>query len=173
MIEFIEVKATKRSISLRKLVYGVGVNDADYMVNVSTDIKTLHCPFYERWKQMLRRCYSEKYQAKQPTYIGCSVCDDWLAFSNFKVWMIDQDWVGKHLDKDILVQGNKVYSPLTCVFVSQSVNNILSENKLTRGGTRQGVCFHKPMGKFLAKINIHGKKTHIGYFSSEEDACQS
>ena len=79
----------------KKLVYGIGINDADYAV---TEWETIEvngkrkkklvwgCPYYRTWKDMLRRCYSTKFQETNPTYIGCSVSDEWLTFSVFKSW---------------------------------------------------------------------------------------
>ena len=40
----------------------------------------------ERWYGMLRRCYDTKYQARQPSYIGCSVSEEWLNFQTFAKW---------------------------------------------------------------------------------------
>ena len=76
---------------------------------------------------MLQRCYSESHLVRQPTYKGCSVCEEWLTFSNFKSWMEQQDWEGKQLDKDLLVYKNKIYSPETCVFVSSVINSFFVE----------------------------------------------
>ena len=62
---------------------------------------------------MLRRCYDEKYHQKEPTYIGCTVCDEWRYFLNFEKWYEDNwyDIEGETmcLDKDILVKGNNLY----------------------------------------------------------------
>lgn len=112
----------------KRLVYGVGNNDADYVVEKREEIGYVGgkrrrklmwvCPYYQTWKDMIKRCYSTKCQEKFPTYKGCSVSADWHTFSNFKAWMEKQNWEGKQLDKDILIEGNKVYSPETCVFVS-------------------------------------------------------
>lgn len=77
---------------------------------------------YQVWHDMLRRCYSSEYQEKQPTYIGCSVCPEWLNFQTFGKWFDDNYIPGYHLDKDIKVPGNKVYSPETCLFVSREEN---------------------------------------------------
>ena len=118
----------------RKLVCGVGNNDSDYVVTkfetivVNGKLKQKLiwvCPYYRVWKGMLERCYSIKYQESQPTYIGCSVTDEWLTFSAFKNWMEKQNFEGMQLDKDLLIEGNKVYSPETCVFVSGMVNNFI------------------------------------------------
>lgn len=71
---------------------------------------------------MLERCYSEKLLESNPSYIGTSVCSEWLYATAFKEWMEKQNWQGKSLDKDIIVPGSKLYSPDTCAFVSQATN---------------------------------------------------
>ena len=70
---------------------------------------------YRTWKSMID-LHSAKYQDKYPTYKGCAVSKEWLTFSVFKAWMVTKDWQDNHLDKDILFEGDKVYSPETCVF---------------------------------------------------------
>lgn len=173
MNKFKEIAATRASISKRRLVYGVGINDANYMVCVNIDGKKTKCPYYSRWSGMLERCYSKKYLAKKPTYIGCSVSNEWLTFSNFKKWMELQDWKEKELDKDILIQGNKVYSSSTCVFVDMEINALLNTNKASRGKHKQGVIWCEDIGKFRSRVNNHGKKKHLGYFSSEDEASEA
>lgn len=155
-----------------KLVYGVGVNDADYAVCRKVNGKLVRCLFYESWTGMLERCYSEKYQARKPTYIGCSVCDEWLTFSNFKLWMEKQDWHGKQLDKDLLVEGNKVYSPDMCTFVDGATNKFATDHGAARGKWPIGVCFHKHVGKLMAQCSnpFTGKRERLGYFNCPNQA---
>ena len=155
---------------MKKLVYGVGINDADYMVAPRVEGVQQQCGFYKTWKNMLKRCYSQKAQSKQPTYIGCAVCDEWLVFSNFKKWMEAQDWKGKHLDKDILIKGNKLYSPTTCVFVGQNINKFLEASDSTRGEYPIGVYFRKEINKFHAQCSNGNGNTHLGNFESQIDA---
>lgn len=154
------------------LVYGIGLNDADYTVNPANNVKRECCPYYEKWKNMLERCYSKKYQLKNPSYIGCSVCSDWLVFSNFKKWMENQDWEGKSLDKDLLVNGNKIYSPETCVFVDERVNNFTTGCASNRGNWPIGVSFRKDFGKFQARCSndFTKKNEHLGFFSCPSEA---
>lgn len=155
----------------RSLIYGIGVNDANYLVASRMDGKVVKCPFYQVWTDMLMRCYSKKYQQRQPTYVGCYVCSEWFAFSNFKAWMEEQDWKGKQLDKDILLQGNKMYSPDMCVFVAGSVNKLLTDRANSRGQWMIGVCWHKQHNKFIAKCNDgNGRRVHLGLFTSELEA---
>jgi len=167
---FKEVPANKKSISMRKLVFGVGTNDATYIVKPLINGKQITCPFYAKWSGMIERCQSEILHKKQSTYTECSTCDEWLLFSNFKKWMKTQDWKGKELDKDILVQGNKVYSPETCMFVERSINVLFTNSAAVRGEFPQGVSYHKNNMKFMAKCSSGGKRVHIGYYDNPEDA---
>lgn len=163
-----------------KLIFGVGINDANYVVKIQEDLGNVDgkrrrkqiwcCPFYTKWKQMLTRCYSKQYQVKRPTYKDCTVCEEWLTFSIFKSWMEQQDWEGKELDKDLLVHGNKVYSPETCLFVSRQVNQFLVESNSVRGKYPIGVSWHKDVKKFRASISTNGNRKQIGYFNTIEQA---
>lgn len=126
-----------------KLVCGVGINDADYIVQPLIEGKVVICPYYKKWVSMLSRCYSDKYQQKYPTYIDCIVCESWKTFSNFRKWMETQEWEGKDLDKDILFTGNKIYSPETCVFVHSRVNRFLLDRGRCRGDCLLGVSKKK------------------------------
>jgi len=158
-------------MSGKGLVYGVGDNDANYVVAPTVEGHRVRCPYYGAWISMLRRCYSENRLQKYPTYIGCTVCEDWKTFSIFRKWMEAQDWVGKDLDKDILVKGNKIYSPETCVFVAANVNTLLIDCTATRGEYMLGCNWHKNTSKFIAQCNDNsGKQVYLGLFTSELDA---
>lgn len=167
---FIEIKASKNQLSRRKLTHGIGVNDAEYMVQSNMIGKRADCPYYLKWKNMLKRCYSTAYQDKHQAYKGCSVSSEWLVFSSFKRWMIKQNWKGKELDKDLLFQGNKIYSSKNCLFVTQEINKLLISRKKSKGKYRQGVCFDKAKERFKAQLSIGGKVINIGFFDSELDA---
>ena len=168
----------------RKLVRGVGVNDSDYVtqkwetiiVNDKRKQKLIwECPFYRTWKGMLERCYSTKYQDKYPTYKGCTVSKEWLTFSVFKNWMEKQDFVDKQLDKDLLIEGNKVYSPETCVFVTKAANMFTIDSGASRGEFLIGVTWGKKAGKFQAQCgNPFTKKSeYLGYFTCEQEAHEA
>lgn len=161
-------------IGKKSLVHGAGLNDASYPIR-SRPAGNKHCHYYQVWADMLMRCYSEKYQQRQPTYVGCSVCDDWLTFSKFKAWMEKQDWQGKFLDKDLLVNGNKIYSPKTCVFVSRMVNNFLLDRASYSGDFPTGVDFKSDNGKFRARCNnpFSKKSEHLGYFECKNKAHEA
>lgn len=166
----------------KKLVHGVGLNDADYVVHKYETIdyvngerkrkQALVCPYYQAWRGMLQRCYSAKFQEKHPTYKGCSVSEEWLVFSKFKAWMEKQDWEGNQLDKDLLVDGNKVYSESTCVFVNQAINSFTTDSGAIRGEWMIGVNWHKRDEKFVAKCSnpFTKKQEHLGYFTCEQEA---
>ena len=169
----------------KKLVCGVGDNDADYAVQRKETIGYVDgkrkrkliwvCPYYQVWQSMLDRCYSVKYQEKYPTYRDCSVSAEWLTFSNFRSWVLTQDWEGKQLDKDLLVEGNKVYSANTCVFVSPLVNTFTLDNGAARGEWKIGVYWNKEKGKFQSQCSnpFNKKRENLGYFTSEQEAHEA
>lgn len=173
-----------RKLGALKLVYGVGINDADYAVTEWETIEVngvrkqklvWECPYYRTWHSMLKRCYSTKYQDTSPTYKGCSVSEEWLRFSIFKRWMEQQDFVGKQLDKDILFEGNKIYSTETCVFVSRVVNNFTTDSGAARGEWLIGVCWNKGEDKFMSRCRnpFTKRNEHLGYFTCELEANQT
>ena len=170
MGKFIEVPANKMSLLNRKLKYGVGVNDASYMVTRKVGGKQVVCPFYIKWNDMLERCYSERQIEKHPTYRGCSVAKEWLTFTNFRAWMEAQEWQGMDLDKDIVNYGNKIYSADNCRFVTGALNSLLGDNAAKRGLYQQGVCYRKSSGKYEAQVMARGKVTYLGYFKTPEEA---
>ena len=162
-----------------KLVQGFGINDADYVVSKyeswyeggKRKLKILwQCPYYVKWRSMLNRCYSARYHKNKPTYIGCYVCEEWLTFSNFKAWMETQDWEGKQLDKDLLVEGNKEYGPNFCVFISRELNLFLTDRKNFRGSWPIGVHFHKPSQKFISQLRHGGTQINLGSYDTPEEA---
>lgn len=154
----------------RSLVVGVGINDADYMV---MDRKTgWLCPFYRKWSSMLRRCYSKKTHKFQPTYIGTVVCEDWKLFSNFRRWMVEQDWVDKELDKDLLGDGN-LYSPDTCCFINKYVNAFMTDRSNYSGVYPTGVQL-TATGRYKSQVSaFNGKQTSLGVHDSVREAWKA
>jgi hypothetical protein len=170
---------------MNKLVYGVGVNDLPYKTQVYEYVTenggkrirkiVFKCEYYTAWKHMLERCYSKKYLERYPSYIGTSVCSEWLSATAFKKWMEQQDWCDKSLDKDIIVPGSKLYSPETCAFVLATTNTFVVARDACRGDYPIGVHLCKPTGRYraLCRNPFTGKNEHIGYFSTPEEAHEA
>lgn len=135
------------------------INDADY--TVFKDGR--HCPFYRKWRGMIQRC-SSMYQEKYPSYIGCSISEEWHTFSKFKSWMEKQDWKGKSLDKDLLGDG-KLYSKETCLFLPEEINKIVSD----KPSINKGVEF-TPSGKYRSRVSLGGKYLSFGTYNTIEEA---
>ena len=158
-----------------KLIFGVGENDLDSPVHVDTEQGKVICRIYETWYSMIRRCYSPVYHAKKPTYIDCEVVDSWKKLSNFKDWMVTQDYHGKQLDKDLLVKGNRLYSPENCIFIEKRLNGFLMDGSKGRTSKLPGVSLKtRPNGKQLyvaqAQNPFTGKNAHLGYYEKETEA---
>ncbi|URW85616.1 hypothetical protein M5E86_18495 [Blautia wexlerae] len=85
---------------------------------------------YNLKSNMKTRCYNENYHKTRPDYEECTVCDEWLDDKKLFYEWVDHNFYeieGEptvELDKDILVPGNKVYSPDTCIFVPKRINDL-------------------------------------------------
>ena len=130
---------------------------------------------YTTWQNMLQRCYDDDFKKREPTYQGCEVCTEWHDFQVFAHWYNDnyyqiEDEV-MNLDKDILVKGNKIYSPETCVFVSKNINSLFVKRNKSRGDLPIGVYYNKQKGKYMSRCSFgYGENIYLGVYSTKEEA---
>ena len=168
---------------LKPTVYGWGINDVKYSVckNATVNGKTKRvwtCPYYSKWSDMIRRCFSRKLQENRPTYKGCTICEDWRYFSNFIKWVDSQpnkNWRNCEPDKDLLSGSSKHYSPSTVVFVSTLVNCFINANSKIRGDYLIGVYYRpkeslKNPYKVWCSNPFTGKQEYPGRFKTELEA---
>lgn len=128
--------------------------------------------YYTMWLNMIKRCYNKKIQEKYPTYANCSVCNEWLNYSNFLKW-VEENYIEDFcLDKDILVKGNKIYSPETCCFVPNEINVLFTKRNNFRGDLPIGVGYSESKKRYKASFTRGGERTFLGYYSSPEEAFQ-
>lgn len=127
---------------------------------------------------MMRRAYSDQFHTKSPSYKEVTVCEEWHNFQNFAKWYDENYYEVEgermELDKDILVKGNKIYSPKKCIFVPQRINILFVNNKNQRGNLPVGVNLNK--GKFYARgstINSLNGYELLGSFDKPEEAFVS
>ncbi|UUW39772.1 hypothetical protein VP14_085 [Vibrio phage VPMCC14] len=165
--------------SPRDKLYGVGIKDYTASCN--------HCPYYTKWSGIIRRCYSDSIKDRERFYAyeNCNVCDEWLLFSNFKLWCEEQEFFyginikDYNIDKDLKSLETKgyLYSPEHCTFVTPQVNSFMTDNLINRGLYLLGV-HRKPDNKFYSQCkdpfsryaNGKTKVKHLGVFDNEIDA---
>lgn len=155
-------------------------------VNKITEAKKL----LKHWKYVVknsftlderRKCsgiwtFLVKRVGKHPAYLDCT--NEFQSLADFREWAIKQ--VGFHnldfeLDKDILIKGNRVYSPQTCVFVPTEINGLFSGcfHAKRRGPYPIGVSFNKGSGSFVAQMSSRqdrGLNKYLGSFPTVEEA---
>ncbi len=124
---------------------------------------------YDVWKSMLRRCYCKKSLKRDCKYEGCFICEEWLNFQVFAQWFHNNYIEGYSLDKDILIKGNKVYSPETCCFIPITINSIIGSCTIRKHTYLTGIRKTKN-GKYQAKIGNLRKTTPLGTFDTREEA---
>ena len=151
-------------------VCGVGILGAKYPISEGGALTRE----YKLWQSMLVRCYSDAYKKQHPTYEGCEVSDNFKSYEYFYEWCHKQIGFGNegwHLDKDLLIKGNKVYSENVCVFIPKDINLLLTKSTASRGEYLVGVCWCKTSKAFIAQVGKNkGKQEHLGYFATEIEA---
>jgi hypothetical protein len=128
---------------------------------------------YSMWRGMLERCYNQKYQDKHSTYKGCYIDERWHNFQVFGHWFnknyksyMDEAW---QIDKDILVEGNKIYSFETCALVPNEINALFTKRNASRGEYYIGVS-KASKNRFRAQINNRDMKKYLGCYQTPEEA---
>ena len=124
---------------------------------------------------MIERCYNPYELNKKPTYIDCYVCEEWHNFQNFAEWYYKNIYncnnERMHLDKDILIKGNKIYSPKTCCIVPQRINVMFTKRQNCRGKYPIGVKWHKRDKIFeVCCYDKNCNRQYLGRFDNEIDA---
>lgn len=137
--------------------------------NVSSPDKRV----YNLWYGMLRRCYDKEQQSRErgKSYIGCTVCNRWLDYSNFAkditLLFGYEDWLNKKgycLDKDTINPGNTVYSRGNCCFIPYA-ENIRDIHRRKPQNIDQ--LHEKRKTKYMLE-----KDGEILIFDSEKEACE-
>ena len=128
---------------------------------------------YVHWSSMFTRCYSSEYHGRFPTYLGCSVDVQWQNFQEFAEWCQWQTGFkseGYVLDKDLIIPGNKVYSPETCVFLPTEINNMIVTQTKEGKVTPPGISFQHDYQKYIVSCAINGKNRNLGRYKCPEEA---
>ena len=172
-VELVQVKRGNVKDPYSPSVYGVGILGTKY----PSTINGIHTKEYKLWCNMLVRCYSDSSKKRRPTYEGCEVSDNFKNYEYFYEWchkqvgFSNQDW---HLDKDLLVKGNKVYSETTCIFIPAEINSLLTKRTASRGEYLIGVSWDKRDMAFIARVRKNkGRSEYLGLFNTEIEAFNS
>lgn len=154
-------------------IYGIGRIGSKYKISSNR----IYTKEYVTWNNMLRRCYDEEYKDKHETYKSVICCAEWLLYENFYEWLHSQEnfdkWLNEEgwaLDKDILVKGNKIYSPETCYLIPNYINKLFTKSDRKRGDLPIGVS--RKNNKFQSScLNPFTKKQeYLGIYNTSEEA---
>lgn len=156
------------------LVYGVGIKGMEYPAKKNREF----LKEYSVWLSLLYRC-TKDYWSNKPTYTGTTCSENFKSYTFFYEWCnkqvgfrgVDEQGRSWHLDKDLLIKGNKHYSEDTCCFVPQRINMLFTKRGSSRGEYPVGVTWRKGNNKFVANCNNgSGKYVHLGCFQTQREA---
>ena len=152
------------------MIYGVGIYTRGRFSSRASGGGSRQGLHYQRWSNMLERCYSGRF----PAYADCYVCEEWKEFQVFAEWFDENYIEGFCLDKDILKPGNKLYSPDSCGFVPTIINTMLghASRKHTVYNLPTGVSFCTFTSRYIVVMSLNGKSRTVGRFDSPDVARQ-
>ena len=122
---------------------------------------------------MFDRCSSKDSATNYPTYVDCTISEGFKDLNFFYEWCLEQVGFANnkwHLDKDILVKGNKVYSENTCCFVPHDINQMFTKRESKRGEHPIGVYYSSDRNGFIAMLSITNKGKALGTYATPEEA---
>ena len=172
-----KIPRTKRD-PLTKTVCGVGyLGVGKYKAGAGGSGKLTR--EYRVWTQMIVRCYDDsKDNASRYVKRGVIVCDEWHCFQTFAEWFNRYSREGYQLDKDIIVQGSKIYSPETCCMVPQKINALFITGSYSVKSKRLPVGLTeyptKKYGlRYSVNVRVDGKQICKGIYPDIEEALDS
>jgi len=129
----------------------------------------------QRWESIEKRCQvGGDQQTKYPRYEGTTNLfhnfNEFVDWSRGEVGYDLRENVGQQswaycIEKDILGNGSKVYSPETCLFVPNAVNIFLTARNASRGDYPIGVAWKEKNKKFQAQVRDRNTSRYLGLHS--------
>lgn len=178
------VKSNYCSFAKRKNIkspYDITVGGIGYLGegNYVPSKNGIHTKEYDIWRNIIERCYNQNKYCKSISYKGCKICEEWLCFQNFAQWYIDNFYQVNNekmcVDKDILVKGNQIYSPNTCMIVPERINILFVKGDIVKKypiGVSIANNRLRARCKIVDKQGVY-KEIHIGYFDTQIEAFQA
>lgn len=138
---------------------------------------------YQLWHNMKTRCYNPNYHKVKPGYKDCTICNEWLDDRELFYEWVDMNFYkikGEptvELDKDILIPGNKIYGPDTCIFVPKRINDLFVHiHGRVDNGLPTGVTYSEKTGTYKVSAMLtcddsdKKKNVVLGYYDTIEEA---
>ena len=177
IVEFVDTKYLKTTHISSVLSGQVRDDSKEYLYGIANlDVREKGYTYtkeYQLWKGVLYRCYHPDFADKHPTYKDCSMSENFRTFSYFRKWCVEQEGFGNkdwHLDKDILVKGNKIYSEDTCCFVPPEINCAVVTSGSRRGIHPSGVIWNCTKTRYRARIQRGNVWESLGTYDTPEEA---
>lgn len=130
-------------------------------------------PLYGTYKQMVQRCQNPNHKYyKYYGGRGITVCKRWQpphGFTNFLADMGERP-EGMTIDR---IRNDRGYTPDNCIWATRSEQQINTRVSSANTTGTKGVHLHKVTGRYTAYIERNGKRKHLGYFKTKDDAIKA
>lgn len=180
IVKFLDMYGSESQVTLQSLRKGLVRNPyAPNLYNVGflgvgTYAMTINgkptCA-HKAWSGVIERCYSTRLRHSRPCYSDVTISGDWHNFQNFAKWFYSQRGaeLGWEIDKDLLVTGNKHYSPETCILLPRRLNTAIihvgsNENVL-------GYSYHPVSKLYSTMVSTPAGGRNI-YFKTKDECVK-
>lgn len=129
---------------------------------------------HQVWSSMMRRVYRPSTACHERVYGNVEIESSWHDFQTFAAWYYEQinrfenSDISWDVDKDLLVPGNKIYSPNMCCVIPHQVNSLFISGRLRRGKYPLGVS--RQNLRFKAQVNESGRLKYLGLYGTVREA---
>lgn len=148
---------------------GLSFTGYGYCCNLDKELRYV---IYGLWNGVVSRTDNRSCgkNRTRDTYTDATMSEKWYNFQDFCKFVCENKYyqIGFHLDKDLLVKGNKHYSANTCCFLPQIINGGIAINYDTGNGLPVGV--NRKGDYYEAAISYRGKRKRIGAYATIEEA---
>ncbi len=124
---------------------------------------------YSIWHNMKQRCINSNSSAYSfYGEKGITVCNEWLAFEDFKVWAEASNYFDElSIDR---INPTKGYYPDNCRWANKVTQARNQQKRSTNTSGYTGVSYVPRLNKYQAYLTLNYRKVSLGFFTSKEAA---
>lgn len=131
------------------------------------------------WRNVLNRCYNQKYIAKHPQSKGSTIAEEWLNYSNFLDWY-NQNYYevsqGQIMINTLLKSNSKHYCAKNCIFLPREINDVFAKYSIKQNDDSLPIDIfvrdYTSYGKTFPVWQVSVSDRYIGIYSDRAEAMQ-
>lgn len=166
-----ELRPSKPALCKVKECIKVNINSGYCSGHYIELVRKPNKPLYGIWAGIIQRCYNKN--NKQYSYYGgrgIKVCDRWRY--DYRAFESDMG-LRPPLGEVDRIDNNGDYTPENCRWADRSIQMLNKRKTTLNTSGHTGVNWHSRDRRWVALIQIHGKRIILGRFKDKNDAIRA